>query len=355
MSKQRQSRQLISICIVVFSGICTAGANGTSDDMAQELAAWRSIIAETPVPFSACFHAEYPDVKWTQVACGVATNTPFRDSLLAMPTTTQLAQRSGNTVQTVGGGGATDWMAQGANMPNAWPKYAGGSFVVSGVTGESDAGGTNDYSVQLNSNFFASPACPVNTNCQGWEQFVYSTGLRQLLIQFWLINYGSGCPSGWTTYGNDCYRNSPTVAVPALAATGLGTLSMYAISQGRTNGGSLRETQVTLTIGSNAYSTYDNQGDVLDLTHGWTQAEFNVFGDGSGYTASFNPGSSITVGLQIYDYNYSSPAYTNTLVDSCVQNSVTGEKNNLLLGTCTSTPGNGGLKSYPYITFTEHN
>ena len=72
------------------------------------------------------------------------------------------------------------------------------------------------------------------------------------------------------------------------------------------------------------------------MTAGWTQAEFNVFGDGSYYTANFNPGFSITVYTSIRDVKDTTNfAFTYTLVDSCVQNSATGETNNLILGTCT--------------------
>lgn len=50
-----------------------------------------------------------------------------------------------------------------------------------------------------------------------------------------------------------------------------------------------------LYIGSNVYYTSDSQTDTLNLTQGWYEAEFNVFGDGGFLTANFNPGSSLTV------------------------------------------------------------
>lgn len=267
----------------------------------------------------------------------------------------------------MGGGGPTDWMAQGSGLPsgNGYPTSASGSFpVVSGVTSEYDgAQQYNDYSVQLNSNYFSTPACNNISGCLGWEQFVYSTGLQQLLIQFWLINYGSSCPSGWQTdFFGDCFKNSPVASVPGLVATGLGSLSMSAQSSGLSTTGVLLPTRVWLYIGSNAYYTYDDQTDTLSLTQGWSQAEFNIFGDGSGAPqAIFNPGSSITVKTSIADLTPIAYGRLPSTSDSCVKDSTTGESNNLNLGACTATPAqfvstpHGRVPQGPYISFTENN
>lgn len=361
MSKLISLRQIVAVCLITSSGFVVA-ADNVEEPTAQVLAAWRSTIAQTPAPFDGCFHAAYPDTDWTQVDCEVAIDRPFRNSPLAFPNQENVRSQRldsiegfgrNNTIQTVGDTSG-DWSAKGSNLPDGLRVNATGSFSLSGVTSESDPGGTNDYSVQLNSNYFSSPACNGQTGCTGWEQFVYSTSLHQLLIQFWLVNYSGVCPSGFSSDGaGNCSMDSPAASVPALAATGLGTLSMYVTSAGYTLSGISQATSVNLTIGSNAYSTYDVNFDTLGLTQGWSVAEFNVFGDGNLWQANFNAGSYITVATSIRDETTAHPNLTNT-TDSCFQNSTTGETNNLNLGTCTAYHV-GGLVKSPYISFTEHN
>src|ERR1700692_979228 len=87
-----------------------------------------------------------------------------------------------------------------------------GSFdSVTGVTSESGTGpfsGPNAFTLQLNSNFFASPACSgaANpSNCRGWQQFIYANVScpHCAFIQYWLLGFGStNCPSGWMSFNN---------------------------------------------------------------------------------------------------------------------------------------------------------
>src|SRR5262249_6618333 len=94
---------------------------------------------------------------------------------------------------------------------------------------------------------------------------------------------------------------------------------------------------------SHAYSLTapDN---VVDLASGWTQAEFNIVGDGGGSEAVFNSGSHVTVRVLVHHGG------SGTL--SCLSNAgTTGETNNLNLGgSCTVVHGTN-----PYIQFTESN
>jgi len=104
-----------------------------------------------------------------------------------------------------------------------------GSFdSVTGVTSETGQvngiGGQvpNTFSLQLNTNVFSNtPACNGAANpsqCRGWEQFVYSNA-GFAFIQYWLINYATTCPSGWNTFGSDCWKNGANVvSVPVSAA-----------------------------------------------------------------------------------------------------------------------------------------
>jgi hypothetical protein len=339
--------------IILMLG-CVATQSHAADTSEEQLKAWRKAIAQTPVPFpNACFHASYPDTAWTQVECVIDPNPlPFGHLPRAMTgngseriprSAAGMQQYRDAKIQTVGGS-SSDWMAQGSGLPSSSIVRDEGIFTtVSGVTSETDGGATNEYSVQLNTNTFSTPSC-VGASCLGFQQFVYySSSSGYITIQFWLEDYGAAsCPAGWNTlYGGftiSCYMDGPHIYVPQLAASSLNTLDMLVFS-----GASAFPANMTLTVGSNAYYTYDSGVDTLDLTPGWYQSEFNVFGGPGHPTASFNTGSSITI--------YNSIGATNSS-DSCVNQTQTGEMNNLALTTCATghPPGD-----FPYITFTESN
>ena len=383
MSKPRKYLQLILCYVLMLFGSMAVRAEKAIEPTAQLLEIWFGEIEKTPMPFNSCFHAAYPETTWTHVECGVGTGKSFRNSFRAIRSrdseknqilSSDRVLSDNDTIQTVGGGGPTDWLAYGTNLPTNFSNGerigATGSFtVVSGVTTEYDVGGGthhyNDYSVQLNSNYFPTPACNNIPGCLGWEQFVYSSGLQKLLIQFWLLNYSGSCPGGWTSVaGAGCYKDSPSVFVPTLAATGLGTLRMSALSSGSTSVRGTLATSVLLRIGNDAYFTYDDQIDTLSLTPNWDLAEFNIFGDGSNVPqAIFNPGSSITVYTSLYSHLYipNIPPSPSPAVDSCEKISTTGETNNLNLGACTATPSGyimtprGFAPRDSFISFTESN
>src|SRR6266568_2762496 len=53
---------------------------------------------------------------------------------------------------------------------------ATGSFDVVNVTSETNLGSPDTYSLQLNSEYFDTPACAGAANpanCKGWQQFIY--------------------------------------------------------------------------------------------------------------------------------------------------------------------------------------
>jgi hypothetical protein len=231
---------------------------------------------------------------------------------------------------------------------------AAGAFSISGVKSEKSAGvasfggggilGTNEYSVQLNTNdAMTTSACDGHSGCTVWQQFIYATdylgaGTAAVFMQYWLLNWGSsGCPSGWEKSGSDCYVNSPLAPAPDIPITGLGQVLL-----GATAHANLFDT-VTLYYGSDAWSM--SWFDVmLDIASVWNKAEFNVVGDAGGSRADFNSGSSIQVALSFVDGSASAP--------KCLANAgTTGETNNLNLGSCTTSVVFG----VPTIQFSESN
>ena len=107
-------------------------------------------------------------------------------------------------------GNGTDWAGRVTGAITA----AEGSFPsVSGVTSENVGGTADVYSLQLNTNRFSgAPLCSGHTGCQGWQQFLYESGVQAIFIQYWLINFDATCLAGWTTFlpgggHTDCFEN----------------------------------------------------------------------------------------------------------------------------------------------------
>ena len=278
---------------------------------------WREVIARTSVPHEGCFEAEYPNAVWVESKCTVAPDKVY------LP-------RGHNGPQTVGNG--VDYAASVTNLMSA----AVGTFpTVTGVTSERD-GGANVYSIQLNSNFMSTAACNGHSGCLAWEQFVYSSSETAAFMQYWLIDYGNSCPSGWNAYSGSCYKNSAAVTVPKEPITSLASLKLSgtAVSGGNDT--------LVFTAGTKAYST-TGKDSVTYLATAWKQAEFNIIGDGGGSKATFNSGSSVTVRVAV--------THGSTAAPSCASNAgTTGETNNLTLGSCSGVSG-----STPYIQFKETN
>jgi hypothetical protein len=207
-----------------------------------------------------------------------------------------------------GGGTGLDWFARvAAGKTISWSE---GSFpIVTGVTGETDdhyPGDPDVYSLQLNSNFFNGsnvagnppvfpPLCSGAANptsCYGWQQFVYAHSLPpqnatgQVYIEYWLINYGNRCPSGWNTQGSSCWVNSGSATLPYQPIGNLPTLVV--------TGAAGSNDQVTMWTGDgNLYAV--SQASVLSLNQAWSDSEFNVFGEGNSSNANINSGATIVV------------------------------------------------------------
>jgi hypothetical protein len=228
-----------------------------------------------------------------------------------------------------------------------------GSFPsVIGVTSESSVGGSgihgsNEYSLQLNTNFDESTqACSKGAaKCKVWQQFLYSTdyekkGEAAVYIQYWLIGYGAdkaACPSGYITSGADCYKNSSYVSAPNVSVTDLAKVKLTgaAIQNGNDT--------VTFTYGTKAYRV-NAKDSVLQLATVWNKSEFNLVGDAGYSEAVFNKGTEITVNLAAQENGSTAP--------TCASHAgTTGETNNLVLGPCTTIAATSD--NWPSIQFTE--
>jgi hypothetical protein len=304
------------LCTTVAGSADTTSAAATARLHAQ----WRAVISSTPVPGSGCFAAHYPERAWSQVECVKAPDRHYYPA-------------HGVVSPTVGNG--NDYAALTTTLIST----ATGSFPsIKGLHSVSS------YSLQLNSQYFASPLCAGAQNpliCEGWQQFIYApatTGNGLLFMQYWLINYGPKCPSGWfpAALGTDCSTNGGGVQVPPQSLSQLADLQL----SGTVVSGGNDTTK--LTTSTDAYSTSASDS-IVDLSGYWNGAEYNILGNGEDSEATFNKGTKIQVLIALQDGSTTAP--------TCEANAgTTGETNNLKLGKCTAKGGDT-----PSITFKEAN
>ena len=287
---------------LVIIAVATGGAANAAKDT-RFLKQWSKEMARSPLPKGGCFVAKYPDTSWVETPCVSPPNTPF------IPTgTNATGNGKGHTEpQTVGNG-----IYEAASSPGSI-SWAEGSFPVSGGITTATS---NNYSLQLNTNRFTTAACNGRPGCVGWQQFLYSP--HQIFIQYWLIGYGSGCPSGWNTSGSNCWKNSPgSTQVPSQSATNLGAQALTGISGASDS--------VRMTDGTGSIYAYAAPTSVLGLSGGgWTGAAFNAYGNGNGSGLTFNSGTVLVV--QILTDSPTSLSCTTSGF-----NGDTGETNNLNL------------------------
>lgn len=343
------ARSFVSLCLVTAVGCSSAAADGISGEQegstptgrvssalkvdstkapptSEALEAWHKAMAKTPLPKKGCFHVSHPATTWEETPCVAPPDVSFR-----------ISHKNDIGPETVGNG--TDDSAQVVGVLSS----VVGSFpTVTGVTSESD-GIANSFSLQVNTNFFTTSTCngsPNQPNCRGWQQFIFandgSTGV--VFMQYWLINYGTPCPTGWTAFSGSCYKNSAGTSVPVQT---IANLSRLKLTGNATPGG--QDTAIISTGSGNLQAT--GQDSVLNVAQGWNFAEFNIFGDGSARpTASFNAGSTITVRIGLTNGSTDSP--------TCVVGGTTGERNNLTLVPASCCPSGGAS---PAIRFLQSN
>ena len=338
-----------------------AGQSGDEAVDQAELKArevWRETMHQISAPSEGCFHASYPSTQWEEVKCAPAPG--YRSAL----------HRPASSEQTVGNG--YDYVAQ--TPSGRLITQAIGNFPsVKGVTSEKSVGvpafgdggilGKNEYTLQVNTNFYNSAACDGYTYCLAWQQYVLSTntpvsltsnkltGNTEVFIEYWLINYGVDngfdiCPAGFLDGGpdgegpgDDCVQNTAATVV-ADGQIPITNLASLKLSGSAKSGGT---DAATATYDTEAY-TATVKDSYTDISSGWTQAEFNVLGNAGGSEAEFNTGSSVTVKVKLVDGTTTAP----TCVSPSDYDGTTGETNNLKLGSCSTTGG-----SSTYIEFTE--
>ena len=317
----------------------TSAAPASADPEAVAREQWRSFIAKNPAPQKGCFHVSYPNVVWEGAECK-ETQTRIHPVHVHPPA---------GGPEVVGNG--NDYAAEAQGLIS----FVQGALVLTGVESVTSVGGSggilgsNEYSVQLNTNSDSTTSvCADHSACRVWQQFVYATdynssGEAALFMQYWLLGWNASCPSGWRSFSSgtqtDCYKNSQSVSLPDIPIANLGDVTIVTYA---TPGGN---DVLTLTYGAfgSGFESWSvtAEDSVVDIGSVWHAAEYNVVGDSGGSEAEFNPGSSITVQLILLDGSNSAPA--------CVgQGGTTGETNNLNLGTCQAA-----VFIDPYIEFTE--
>jgi VWD domain-containing protein len=311
-----------------------SAAAATKPEIAKTREAWRKSLLQLPQPKPGCYASSFPRVEWTPVACTSPPPYPMPPA------------RGHHSPFQVGNG--TDYAAQ----PTGTISSADGSFVSvsaalteSGLVGNVGSPVSNAYSLQLNTNFFVSTACAGSSNpaiCKGWEQFIYENNAtaKRVFIQYWLIKYNNPCPGGWNTFtaslNTYCWRNAPG-ATSLPAGQPVSNLSNMVLT-GTVTGSS---DQVTMTVGINAATLVGINA--VNAAAGWTDAEFNVIGDGGGGQANFGANSTVVVKTTVHNGTLNAPA--------CALEGFTGETNNLtLIGTPSIT-----IQAAPAIEFTQSN
>jgi hypothetical protein len=290
---------------------------------------WREQMVRATRKKGACYTATYPDPTWHEVPCKAAPKHLFPPHQGA----------SSNTV----GAGNMDYVAE----PSSPITLAEGSFdsvstssVRTEMAGTGGINGANLFSLQLNSNYVKTSVCTsaLGPKCRGWVQFVYDNDSQSPYVQYWLLNYDltaftAACPGLWELNGGYCVQTAQTTMAtfPTQAkATDLHDMSVTGSGAGAT------------VYWSGSMLAAPDSGTIPDLASNWSDAEFNVFGDGGSGQAVFSGPTSVTVRTAV-------DTGTNIAPD-CIVASYTGETNNLNL---VSTPTIEPKKQYPSIIFIE--
>ena len=366
MNFRTRSRIYIAVATTLLSiaGLQSIVAAQSSDSAtanteAQARQSWRETMHHVSTYDTGCFHASYPSTQWEKVECAPAP--AYRSAL---------PRHTGNVQTEMVAGNWYDYVAQAP--AGALLSSVVGSFPsVTGVTGEKTVNvefnggfssgelGPNEYTLQVNTNFANTAACGGYTYCFAWQQYVVATGgPTQVFIEYWLINYGVHdgdkdiCPNGFEDIGQSflfggqgdmCVQNTPATTIYGKGPIPIIDLANLQLSASAQANGTDR---ATATYGTHAFSATVKDS-FTDIATGWTQAEFNVVGDGGGSRSDFNLGSAITVKIALTDGSTSTP----TCVPPTKDEGTTGETNNLTPQKgCTATGG-----SSPYIQFVESN
>jgi hypothetical protein len=323
----------IGIAIVMGNSLALAAEPGSEEPAHVQ---WRETMVHMETPRQGCFRAAFPSTLWEEVSCRTAD---IHAHSVPRPPQSGLSQTTGN---------GADYVLAASGLIS----QTVGSFPsVSAVTFESNVGvpafgdlgilGSNEYSLQINTNAnLTTSACAGATgSCTVWQQFLYATdylgaGTAAVYMEYWLLDWGPDCPSGWATQGNDCWKNSAYTDAPDVPIQSLENLRMTGTVVPGGND------TVAFANGTVAYSL-SAPDSVVQIGTVWNQSEFNVVGDTDGSEAVFDGGASITVNV--------AAQFGSTAAPVCLSgDGSTGETNNLNLGSCVTAGG-----STPSIQFTE--
>jgi len=338
----REYSPFAAAALMLMAGISLCPAQETAQPSAKPeiREAWHKSMVNTTPPRKGCFTASYPDQVWHEVPCSTAKPFP--------PQPPVRGGRGGGSPALVGGlcpGGCTnDFSAETSGLYTS----SEGTFnsVTPGVSEASDAPpGTSgaladSFSLQMNTNTFTNSlttslctGAAQPSMCQGWVQFTFQNNLGPLTcgscvaVWYWLVPYGGAtCPTGWTPDVGDCYIVSAQVPVTPITITSLASQTLT----GKISGGN-----DTVILDNNSSLSAAVSDSTLDLDKSWNVTEFNVFGGGGGDEAFFvapsgtSPGTTIVVKTSVVDGTMNKP--------SCLQQSFTGESNNLTLAGKTSS------------------
>ena len=284
-----------------------------------QVEAWRSSMIRHSSS-AGCYTATYPDETWRKVPCGSTSSLSH-----GKPVVSSASSEGGRLGPQVVGNG-NDFSATVTGSIN----YAAGYFEsISGVlseTGFDTSGnnlGPNVFALQVNANnSFSTARCNGVVGCSGWQQYIYDTS-QNLIIEYWINNYGTNCPTGWNLAkgSTNCYLNTPPTIVPALTMADLPNMKLIGTTSESGNDAAI------LLVGSVAYQNVyasSNPG----LWSQWTNAEFNLFGVNNLASAQINLPVTIVTRLEV-------ALDGSPVTPTCSQSGTTGETNSLnLVGPC---------------------
>jgi hypothetical protein len=276
-------------------------------------------MSRIPVPKKGCFESSYPSLEWHEVPCGP-------------PSKFQNPPAKGPRPNIVGNGNDITAVVSGPKISSATGSFDSvtpANVTISGPwSGNPSA--ANAFTLQINSQFFNSPACTGVAGCLGWQQFIYSQnqcGGPCVFMEYWLIGYGPSCPAGsWIQSGNNCWFNSASKTAAAVTAAQL---------QGTTLTGTAGATTDTVVlISPNGNATATAADSVVGLAQQWTTAEFNIFGDCCSAETNFSANATVVTRTRVVNGSTAPP--------TCVAQGFTAETNNLSFGPsapASSSPG----------------
>jgi hypothetical protein len=257
------------------------GGRPAADQLRRD--GWRQDMMKSRQKEAGCFQATYPERKWQRVPCDAMPDDARPHGL---PEKFSRAERENLPRPLDSGVTSGDYFAASKGSIRS---ATGTLPAITNVTSVLGFGLENEFSLQLNSNFFSAPVCNGAAGCFVWEQFVYDSG-ASIIIEPWLVNFlnkpTNKCPDGWKTSGNSCFAYAGYKQLPVRKFSDLVGVSI--IAEAGKNG----LDTLTLSIpGPGVLLAITPASSVFTLAGNWKTAEFNVFGESGGVQATFNPGA----------------------------------------------------------------